>query len=1027
MQLRFLRKLRVGRDSVVGIDAFRKTYSVEPQCTNAQKGYFMRIDSWLVLAVACLHFSSTLVSPAMGQSAHLDQGWTEDDREKFYFTAQGSQLIPFKWFLALEQVGNDRLFRDNENIRQYGFLPAPPSKLNPEGLPVGFVRDGVDPIANQVAGLEPTQRQVIASATRFGIKKAYLGESFDEKLYPNEQQAWFGLTCAACHTHEVEFNSTTIRIDGGTSQADIETFLRDLGIALKATSEDADKLKRFAQSVGNNLNDLVEFKNEVGQIADAVNRLVARNKAAHPYGHARLDAFGAILNAVCETALNIPENHHESNAPVSYPSLWNTPHMAYVQWNASAANAEGRNVGEVLGVFGTYSLEAGDKQFDSTIRLRNLVMLEHELIDKLRSPDWPEKVLGKLDELKVAQGNALFDKNCLSCHSVRNKEGSFALNDAGKIPVRSNTLQEIQTDSQFLANLRPSILVKTGGLVDLFGGRAEVTRPMMLAGVVRGIITNRAKAEQVDLSQWHVGEQQPPHPAGVGTGYIARPLEGIWATAPYFHNGSVPNLYETLLPAADRSKSFWVGTRKFDPIKVGFATSRSDVGTEFHVLDGNGDNIPGNSNAGHEGHGLAEDEGFTQTFENGAWRDFTEEERYALLEYMKSLSSQPAPPDSAEDNSGTDPVDNDSGAGSDASTFELVPDGEAEQIANIVELTVKRMQLQYAENTRTLRGVHPKDHGCVTATFEVSPDLPEKYAVGIFQPGIRYDAFIRFSNADTEVAADSKEPSPGQVRHGSRGMAVKLLGVKGESLLPLHGALTQDLVMINQPAFAFANVEDYELLSQVLVDHFGEPNSAVHFFQKRFTAGTSEQKLRAQRTQQIVARIAAGEVSGDTGAFFQPPASAVDNPYFSASVFAFGSDRVMRFRANPVNRSHEKPDVSDPDYLRNALIKRLQAEEVVFDFAIQVRTADQLDIATDIENASSEWNDDYLSVAKITIPIQEFDAPEQREKCEKLFFTPWHGIKEHQPLGGINRLRKEVYLGSVRHRNLPKEPSTIED
>ena len=980
-----------------------------------------------VLVGAVSQVVCPMASVALGQATHLDQGWTEGEREQFYFTAQGSQLIPFKWFLALEQVDNERLFRDDESIRKYGFLPAPPSKLNPEGLPVGFVRDGVDP----VAGLESTQQDVVALATRFGIKKAYLGESFDEKLYPNEQQAWFGLTCAACHTHEVEFNNKTLRIDGGSSQADAESFLRDLGIALKATSEDANKLKRFANSVKNDHNDLEDFKNEVGQIADAVNRLVARNKAKHPYGHARLDAFGAILNAVCETALNIPENHHEANAPVSYPSLWNTPQMAYVQWNASSSNAEGRNVGEVLGVFGTYSLEAGDKQFDSTIRLRNLVMLEHELIAKLRSPNWPEDILGELNENKVKLGKDLFKKNCLSCHSVRSEEGTFTMNAAGKIPVRSNTLAEVKTDPQFFANFRCSILVKTAGLADLFGGQTEVTRPMMLAGVVKGIITNRAKAEQVDLSQWQVGPQDPPHPAGVGTGYIARPLEGIWATAPYFHNGSVPNLYETLVPSTDRSKSFWVGTRKFDTVKVGFSTSGSDIGTEFHVIDEMGKNILGNSNAGHEGHGAAEDEGFTQTLENGVWRDFTDEERYALVEYMKSLFSRPAVAVvSGEANSATTAVvavNTNSNLGTKASKFELVPDGEANQIANIVELTVKRMQLQYAENARTLRGVHPKDHGCVTAKFEVVSGLPEKYAVGIFQPGASYDAFIRFSNADTEVAADSKEPSPGQVRHGSRGMAIKLLGVKGPSLLPLHGALTQDLVMVNQPAFAFANVEDYELLSQVLVDHFGEPNSAAHFFQKRFTTGTPDQTLRAKRSQQIVGRITAGEANSNAGAFFPPPASAVDNPYFSASAFAFGDDRVMRFRANPVNRSLEAPEVSDPNYLRTALIKRLKADEVVFDFAIQLRTADQLDIATDIENASTEWNDDYITVAKITIPIQEFDSPEQREKCEKLFFTPWHGIEEHLPLGGINRLRKEVYLGSVRHRNLPKEPSSLED
>jgi hypothetical protein len=219
-------------------------------------------------------------------------------------------------------------------------------------------------------------------------------------------------------------------------------------------------------------------------------------------------------------------------------------------------------------------------------------------------------------------------------------------------------------------------------------------------------------------------------------------------------------------------------------------------------------------------------------------------------------------------------------------------------------------------------------------------------------------------------------------------------------------------------------VEDYELLSQVLVDHFGEPNPGSNFFNRRFTSGTPEQKQRAQRTLQIVQRIQSNAVDGESGAFSQPPASAADNPYYSAAPFLFGNDRVMKFRASPVARSLDPPNVEDPNYLRTALIKRLKKESIEFDFGIQVRDPDQLDLASDIENASTEWPDEYFSVARITIPMQEFDSPEQRVKCEELFFTPWHGITEHRPLGGINRLRKAVYLGSGKHRNLPKEPAS---
>src|SRR3954453_8304700 len=75
--------------------------------------------------------------------------------------------------------------------------------------------------------------------------------------------------------------------------------------------------------------------------------------------------------------------------------------------------------------------------------------------------------------------------------------------------------------------------------------------------------------------------------------YKARPLNGIWAVAPYLHNGSVPNLY-TLLSPQERPGKFWLGSRDFDPVKVGYNPAELKGGYEFDVTK------PGNSNCGHE-------------------------------------------------------------------------------------------------------------------------------------------------------------------------------------------------------------------------------------------------------------------------------------------------------------------------------------------------------------------------------------------------------------------------------------------
>jgi hypothetical protein len=94
----------------------------------------------------------------------------------------------------------------------------------------------------------------------------------------------------------------------------------------------------------------------------------------------------------------------------------------------------------------------------------------------------------------------------------------------------------------------------------------------------------------------------------------------------------------------------------------------------------------------------------------------------------------------------------------------------------------------------------------------------------------------------------------------------------------------------------------------------------------------------------------------------------------------------------------------------------------VFDFQVQLRTNDSLPI----EDASAEWKETdakFQNVAVLTITQQEFDNPLRITECEHLVFTPWHGLAEHKPLGGINRLRLQVYIASSQHRAEAREPS----
>jgi hypothetical protein len=71
----------------------------------------------------------------------------------------------------------------------------------------------------------------------------------------------------------------------------------------------------------------------------------------------------------------------------------------------------------------------------------------------------------------------------------------------------------------------------------------------------------------------------------------------VWSTPPFLHNGSVPNLYELLLPAGKRSKRFFVGRREFDPKNVGYVTEPAPGTKGGFWYD---TSIPGNLNTGHE-------------------------------------------------------------------------------------------------------------------------------------------------------------------------------------------------------------------------------------------------------------------------------------------------------------------------------------------------------------------------------------------------------------------------------------------
>ena len=201
----------------------------------------------------------------------------------------------------------------------------------------------------------------------------------------------------------------------------------------------------------------------------------------------------------------------------------------------------------------------------------------HAFINSLEAPAYPYEINATL----AAEGEGIFNTECSNCHGTYGEVETF--------PNRVYGLDEVGTDPAYATEA-------TDGSRDRF-----------YAWVAR--------------SPYGDAETAAPAP-----GYIAPPLDGIWATAPYLHNGSVPSM-EALL-SSDLRPDFWrheKDPRTYDTDAMGWAFETLDVGHDGiedpdlrrHVYD---TTLHGYGNEGH-------------TFSDGLSRA----EKNALLEYLKTL------------------------------------------------------------------------------------------------------------------------------------------------------------------------------------------------------------------------------------------------------------------------------------------------------------------------------------------------------------------------------------------------------
>lgn len=575
-----------------------------------------------VMSQACAAQPADRFAESEGTVVYLSQNWTPAESVEFYGLRQGSLVLRRDIFNALEQPDGEALFRDGQYLASFGFLPQRAHAKNPDGYPVGLVGK---------AALE--------------------------------------FNCAACHTSRITFGSKEYRIDGAQAMTDVTAWLSALVRAMAETLADAptiewlesrnadaavplDSATKFGRYAKRLLNESTATPPQIYAVRDTLSRELARRQRYNdynafgrsaksdaernslpthpPYGFGRIDALGAILNQACAEALHVEDNARVSNAPVNYPAVWDAPQQDFVQWNGAVDNRRflgslGRNAGQVVGVFGVIDVE-GDAigGYDSSVNFDSLRRAE-ELLTKLWSPLWPEE-FGIQTKL-VSAGQLVYKDNCQGCHAVMRRD------DPGRVPherliplnVSFDGYPALGTDETTAKNWS-SREARVGPLAGRYetlplkgrfpdSAQASVPARDVLSHVVVNIITRSFVPWRKQLTLEEAIEVQAAAPLAVGVDplmrYKARPLNGVWSTAPYLHNGSVLNMVELLTAPAQRKSTFRIGTSAYEPSTMGF---KDEGPFQFDATK------PGNSNAGHS-YGT----------------DLTSHEKAVLMEYLKTI------------------------------------------------------------------------------------------------------------------------------------------------------------------------------------------------------------------------------------------------------------------------------------------------------------------------------------------------------------------------------------------------------
>ncbi|MBT2246887.1 catalase family protein [Sphingobium sp. BHU LFT2] len=327
---------------------------------------------------------------------------------------------------------------------------------------------------------------------------------------------------------------------------------------------------------------------------------------------------------------------------------------------------------------------------------------------------------------------------------------------------------------------------------------------------------------------------------------------------------------------------------------------------------------------------------------------------------------------------------------------------EAETVARINEAFDVILERTAEDYGHAVRSVHAKSHGILEGELLIDEDLPPELAQGAFAKAGRHRTYFRMSTNAGDVLPDAISLP--------RGVALKVLDIEGERLPGSEGT-AQDFVMVNGPVFQAKTAKDFLGSLKLLA----KTTDRMEGTKKVISAG-----LRGVRAAfELVGAEAPAAVNALGGA---PNSEPLGDTYYSVTPFRYG-EYIAKFSLAPMSSAQQAlaGETIDVDGREDAIREEVQKEtrglDAVWEFRVQLcRDLEK----QPVEDPTVEWDEaeaPFQRVGVLRMPAQDsWDAALVQRVNEEMRFSPWTGIVAHQPLGNVNRARRDPYRHSADFR-----------